>query len=113
MLAVWGVCHNWNLTFKLAMICRYKATITPVIKHIQRVLPEMQRFSSLCDSNAQVTLEHQDLDLLPLSELQKVDHWLEGVVDDFAKAACESVSQLSCLRAHLQYVLHIIALLLM
>lgn len=86
------------------MVCRYKATITPVIKHIQRVLPETQQFSSLCDANAQLSLEHRDLDLLPQPELQKVDHWLKDVVDDFGKAAHESVSQLLFSRAHFQTV---------
>lgn len=78
------------------MICRYKATITPVIKHIQRVLPEPLQLSSLCDGNMQVTLDHRDLDLLPQPELQLVDHWLQGVVCDFGKAARESVSGLLC-----------------
>ena len=89
------------------MVCRYNATITPVIKHIQRGLPERQRFSSLCDGDAQASLEHRDLDLLPHPELQKVDHWLEGVVNDFGKAARESVSQLLCSRAQFQKGLHV------
>lgn len=83
---------------RIAIGCRYKATITPVVKHIQRVLPETQRFSSLSDGNFQVALEHRDLDLLPHAELHKIDHWLEELVEDFGKAARESVSQLLCLR---------------
>lgn len=92
------------------MFCRYKAAITPVIKHIQRVLPGTQQLSSLCDGNAQVTLEHRDLDLLPHPELQLVDCWLEGLVDDFGKAARMSVSRLLC---SLPYGQHVFALLLM
>lgn len=79
------------------------------MKHIQRVLPETQRFSSLSDGNFQVALEHRDLDLLPHAEVQKIDYWLEELVDDFGKAARESVSQLLCLR-QLYLGLHVIAL---
>ncbi|KAL3139141.1 hypothetical protein ABBQ32_005927 [Trebouxia sp. C0010 RCD-2024] len=71
----------------------YKATIAPIIQHIKRVLPQKDSLSSILDANGQMALEHRDLDLLPSSQLQRVNNWLEGTVHQFRRAASKSAGE--------------------